>query len=296
MWWYDVLLTACRIPAQLIRWLPSLRENNRRKMSHQSESLRQQSRICHLPFPFQLVTLHRSRCAVAFFRLVWAKQRSTRIQITDVVRRVMTPSLMPAGPDVQHLLDTSSVKNDSAVRAQQDARIWWKCHFVRFLREHCKPWVVPVWIRKWLEMCISCSDSVHGDKGTGQHSTDVTPGKTRREHTTKQRGTVQFTSSLSVSLSLLGLVRCPQRHDVRGLEAQGQPGPHWEQLGHPVKNWLRCQFCWHKLLRGGTCCSCSPLLQMTVSHMNIEEELGCDLLYWVCNEQKSKRARDKKGK
>ena len=61
------------------------------------------------PLPFQLVTLHRSQCTLfsqCFLRLKLSQQRSTHIQIFDVFfRGVMTPSLMPAGPDVQRMLD-----------------------------------------------------------------------------------------------------------------------------------------------------------------------------------------------
>ena len=51
-------------------------------------------------------------------------------------------------------------------------------------------------MRKWLGMCTSCSDCVHGGK-KGEHSTDITSWRTCLEHTTKQRGTVQFAGSIA---------------------------------------------------------------------------------------------------
>ena len=38
-----------------------------------------------------------------------SQQRAAHIQLSDFFRGVMTPSLLDAGPDVQHMLDTSSL-------------------------------------------------------------------------------------------------------------------------------------------------------------------------------------------
>ena len=61
--------------------------------------------------------LHRSRYTVfsqCIVRLLWANSAQHLSRFTMLFRGVMTPSLMPAGPDVQHMLDPSSMSESQS--------------------------------------------------------------------------------------------------------------------------------------------------------------------------------------
>ena len=67
-----------------------------------------QCRICHLSFFSQFVTFAQisTHCLLTVFPEIPLSQwRSTLNQIIDAFSRVMTPSLMPAGPDALHMLE-----------------------------------------------------------------------------------------------------------------------------------------------------------------------------------------------
>ena len=68
-------------------------------------------------------------------------------------------------------------------------------------------------------------------KGTSQHSIDITSGKTRRKHTTMQRGTVQFAASL-----FFGTHTCSDQPIHENLAAKIAVDKVWSKL-HKLPAW-----------------------------------------------------------